>query len=85
MDERARWELIERAARALGVKPQTSKKWRRRGVPHRWRLPIIQRTGGALTSDQFHSFRSDERQPIAGVAQAHETHQIEIASKESAA
>ena len=57
MDEQTRWGLIESAARALGVNPEASKKWRRRGVPHKWRLPIIQKTAGALTSDNFHPFR----------------------------
>ncbi|RJP45471.1 hypothetical protein C4587_00820 [Candidatus Parcubacteria bacterium] len=54
MDEQTRWELIEGAARALCVSPQASKKWRRRGVPHKWRLPIIQKTAGALTADDFY-------------------------------
>lgn len=37
--------LAEDIARELGVNPETIRKWRQRGgVPHRWRLPIIQFT-----------------------------------------
>ena len=75
IDEQTRWELIEGAARALGVKPEASKKWRRRGVPHKWRLPIIQKTSGALTSDNFHPFRegaSEGYRQEAGVVAANE-------------
>lgn len=35
--------LIDRLAEELGVTPVARKKWRQRGVPHRWRLPIIER------------------------------------------
>lgn len=54
MDEQQRWGLIDAAAKALGVNAEARKKWRKRGVPHKWRLPVIQKAGGALTYDQMH-------------------------------
>lgn len=48
------WEMIDRAAAALGVKPDNRRKWReRKSVPHRWRLPLIRETGGALSADDL--------------------------------
>jgi 4-hydroxyphenylacetate 3-monooxygenase len=38
----APWDFIEAAASALGVAPETVRKWRVRGVPGRWRLPIAE-------------------------------------------
>jgi hypothetical protein len=47
------WPLIVAAAIAEGAKPAAIKKWRRRGVPHKWRVPIVKKTGGAVTHDDF--------------------------------
>lgn len=35
------WALIEAYAAELGVNAEARKKWRQRGVPHRWRLPLV--------------------------------------------
>jgi DNA-binding transcriptional regulator YiaG len=35
------WEFIEEAARSLGISTDTVRKWRGRGVPGRFRLPIV--------------------------------------------
>ncbi|HTF79247.1 MAG TPA: hypothetical protein VK620_33905 [Bradyrhizobium sp.] len=56
MIESVDWTIIDRAAEALGVKPESRKKWRQRGVPHRWRISIIRQTGGAIAAEQFEAF-----------------------------
>lgn len=48
--------LIDGLARELGVTVVARKKWRQRGVPHRWRLPIIElaaERGVELSSTDF--------------------------------
>lgn len=53
MDERD-WNLIDQAAKALGVGKEARKKWRQRNiVPHRWRLPLIRETDGKISADLF--------------------------------
>jgi len=48
------WSAIEKAALSLGVRKDSVRKWRERGsVPHRWRLPIIVQTGGAIGPNDF--------------------------------
>jgi hypothetical protein len=48
------WTTIDAAAEALGVKHATRIKWRqRKSVPHRWRIPIIQHTGGVVSAATF--------------------------------
>lgn len=49
-DDRARmrnvsdqWAFIATEAAALGVGPSALEKWRTRGVPYRWRLPLLDR------------------------------------------
>jgi hypothetical protein len=37
------WAFIEAEAAALGVGPKALEKWRVRGVPYRWRLPLLDR------------------------------------------
>lgn len=44
MDETP-WEFIERFARENKVADEAIRKWRVRGVPHRWRLPIASAAG----------------------------------------
>src|SRR5215472_14973526 len=36
------WDFIEQAAHRLGVGDEALRKWRVRGVPGRWRLPIAE-------------------------------------------
>lgn len=48
-----KWERINALADRLGVKYDARRKWLRRGVPHRWRLPLIEASGGYLTPDDF--------------------------------
>jgi hypothetical protein len=43
----ATWAIIDRIASELGILRETRKKWRQRGVPHRWRLPILQKANDA--------------------------------------
>ena len=49
-------ELIELVAPTLGVKAAALKKWRQRGVPHRWRLPLMEKSDGKITADMFSVF-----------------------------
>lgn len=41
------WHLIERLAADRGVKAETLKKWRQRGIPSRWRLVFIEEAKSA--------------------------------------
>ena len=52
------WQEIDRLAKELGVSAVARKKWRQkgRGVPHRWRLPILElatERGVELSSADF--------------------------------
>lgn len=42
MDALSQWTFIEKTALAHGAKEVALRKWRERGVPHRFRLPIMQ-------------------------------------------
>jgi hypothetical protein len=53
------WERIDTTAATLGVKYDARRKWKERGVPHRWRLPLIQASGGHLTANDFDRPRND--------------------------
>lgn len=58
--------IIDECAKALGASEAARKKWRQRGVPHRWRLPIIELAaarGVELCSADFERVR-----PPAGAA-----------------
>jgi len=35
------WQFIDATAEKLGVTAEALRKWHERGVPHRWRLPIV--------------------------------------------
>jgi hypothetical protein len=49
-----KWAHIDAIAERLGVKIEARRKWRQRGsVPHRWRLPILQASGGVILADDF--------------------------------
>lgn len=37
------WVVITELAREAGVSAEAVKKWRQRGVPHKWRLPLLKR------------------------------------------
>ena len=48
------WKLIMQAAHEMGVNKWTRWRWRQRGkVPHRWRIPLIQHTGGLISIQMF--------------------------------
>jgi hypothetical protein len=40
MDRKSQWEFIETLAEKLGVSAEARRKWRERGVPGKFRLPI---------------------------------------------
>jgi len=48
------WDLIERLAQELGVTKHATAKWRQRqSVPHKWRLPIVIKSEGAVRWDHY--------------------------------
>lgn len=48
------WTVVDRIAATLGVSYRARQKWKQRAtVPHRWRLPLIQATGGVISADDF--------------------------------
>jgi hypothetical protein len=59
MDPTDRIALIDGLAKRLGARDDTRRKWRQRGVPHQWRLPIIESAaemGVKLSSTDFEIF-----------------------------
>lgn len=36
------WQFIDQTAEKLGVGADARRKWRERGVPHKWRIPILE-------------------------------------------
>ena len=46
-------KLISNAGASLGVTESAIKKWRARGVPHKWRMKIIVATLGAVSHSDF--------------------------------
>jgi hypothetical protein len=48
------WLVVDRAAESIGISKESRKKWRQRNhVPHKWRLPLIAKTGGVLSVQDF--------------------------------
>ena len=48
------WDLIEKLAQELGVTKHATAKWRQRNtVPHKWRLPIVLKSGGLIRWDDY--------------------------------
>jgi hypothetical protein len=50
------WKAVDTLAAELGVSAEARRKWRERDtVPHRWRLPILQRAAGRfeITAETF--------------------------------
>lgn len=46
-------EQIHRIASTLGVSRYSLIKWRQRGVPHKWRIPIMAAAAGAIVPQDF--------------------------------
>lgn len=49
----AKIEHIHRIASTLGVSRYSLSKWRQRGVPHKWRIPIMAAAAGAIVPQDF--------------------------------
>lgn len=50
------WRFIKSFGAEMGIKAEAMKKWRRNGVPHRWRLPLLRMAaerGVALSERDF--------------------------------
>lgn len=41
MVESSKWKIIDAIGAELGAGDEARRKWRKRGVAHRWRLPIL--------------------------------------------
>lgn len=57
--------LVEELAKSLGASPAAVFKWRQRGVPHEWRIRIVEASNKMLTFADFETllpFRGDEAQ-----------------------
>ena len=55
------WKLISNAGASLGVTESARKKWRVRGVPHKWRMKIIIATSGAVSHSDFDAFEDRKK------------------------
>lgn len=55
------WELIDDAARMLGISKYARQKWRDpdRGVPSKWWLPISRMTRGRVTLEELEASKED--------------------------
>ena len=47
MSPEKQWKFIETQATDLGVNAETLRKWRKRGVAHRYRVDLVQRAAAA--------------------------------------
>mgnify|MGYP003338422110 CR=1 len=48
------WNVVDQVAVTLGVSYRARQKWRQRGtIPYKWRLPILQLTGGVISAEHF--------------------------------
>lgn len=57
------WCVVDRIGQDLGVSYRARQKWRQRKcVPHKYRLAIIQATGGVINAQQFAAMDSDRQQ-----------------------
>lgn len=53
------WTLIDKAAEALGISEFARKKWRQRGVPAKWWLPISRQTRGEVPPEALESSKPE--------------------------
>jgi hypothetical protein len=63
------WATIDRIAAKLGATERNRAKWRQRGVPHRWRLPILQaaaKAGILLDASAFEARAKRKSAPRKG-------------------
>ncbi len=55
MEQNPKWQIIDALGAELGVGDEARRKWKTRGVAHRWRLPILeigkQKRAGLKPSD----------------------------------
>jgi hypothetical protein len=63
MLNRDKWRLVDALAEKAGVRPETRKKWRIRGVPPAWQIKFV-----AAASPGLLSFSDFEREPKSEVA-----------------
>ena len=55
------WKLLRKLARDLGVSDKAFWKWKERGcVPHKWRIPLIQVSGGYVSLSSFDAAQKDD-------------------------
>jgi len=42
MSKNPKWQIIDEIAEGLGVEAEARRKWRTRGVAHKWRIGILE-------------------------------------------
>lgn len=57
------WDFIREAAIALGVKPNNAKQWRLTGVPHKYRIALLEAADRAGFELDKAAFDNPPRQP----------------------
>ena len=51
---------IEELSSRLGVPRNTLYQWRKRGVPYRWRITLVQASGGAIQLSDFPDYHTND-------------------------
>ncbi len=64
MTNPAKIEQINRIAEQLGVSAWALRKWRQRGVPHKWRIPIMAAAAGAIVPTDFAPPQQQSREDV---------------------
>jgi hypothetical protein len=62
MTNPAKIEQINRIAEQLGVSAWALRKWRQRGVPHKWRIPIMAASAGGIVPADFGAANTPPRE-----------------------
>lgn len=55
-----KWPIIDALAAAKGATEAARAKWRRRGVPYRWQVRLIDESNGTITAKDFRKSRSPD-------------------------
>jgi hypothetical protein len=58
-----KWRLVEALAKKAGVRPETRKKWRVRGVPAVWQIKLVSAAPPGLLS--FTDFEREQKAEAA--------------------
>ena len=53
MNKTDKWQIIERVADDMGIRPGTLRQWKNRGIPFWAHIQIVQRTAGKISADDL--------------------------------